>query len=80
MRFVESAFLIISEITISDSKMAEVDARYRGYVHVDNKDGLPTTDQIQRGARLLMEKNQKTARSMHPLFARGLETPLMVAV
>jgi hypothetical protein len=60
--------------------MAEVDARYRGYVHVDRADGLPSLGQIQKGARLLMEKSQKTARGMHPLFARGLETPLTLSV
>ena len=57
------------------------DVRYRGYVHVDQPDGaLPSLAAVQRGARLLNEKNQKTARAIHPLFARGLDTPLSLLV
>lgn len=57
------------------------DVLYRGYVHVDRPEGgLPAVGAIQKAVRLLKEKHQKTARAMHPLFARGLDTPLTLCL
>lgn len=55
--------------------------KYKGYVHVDRPEGgLPSLAAVQKGARLLNEKHQKTARAMHPLFARGLDTALELSI
>eukprot|EP00047_Mylnosiga_fluctuans_P022290 m.117246 g.117246 ORF g.117246 m.117246 type:complete len:250 (-) comp9204_c1_seq3:136-885(-) len=63
------------------SRMAQAEVFYRGYVHVDCREGaLPSLAVVQKAAALLKEKNQKTARAMHPLFARGLDTPLQLEV
>ena len=56
------------------------DVKYRGFVHVDTEGGgLPEQPALQRAAKLL-KSNQKEARAMHPLFARGLDTDLKLQV
>ena len=53
---------------------------YRGFVHIDKPSGgLPDPKAIQKAAKLL-KSGQKTARAMHPLFARGLDTKLDLQV
>eukprot|EP00043_Microstomoeca_roanoka_P019285 m.215218 g.215218 ORF g.215218 m.215218 type:complete len:268 (-) comp16973_c2_seq2:314-1117(-) len=61
--------------------MAErFDVRYRGFVYIDQPGGgLPETSAVERAAKLLKSR-KKTAQSMHPLFARGLDTKLQLEV
>ena len=54
--------------------------KYHGFIYIDRADGaLPEPDAVQNAAKLL-SKNKKTARAMHPLFARGLDTILEMIV
>lgn len=54
--------------------------KYRGFVHIDKPSGgLPEPGAVQKAAKLL-KSGQKTARAMHPLFARGLDTQLNLQV
>jgi hypothetical protein len=50
--------------------------QYLGFVHIDKPSGgVPDASAVQRAADLLKTK-KKEARALHPLFARGLDTPL----
>eukprot|EP00049_Salpingoeca_infusionum_P003933 m.72804 g.72804 ORF g.72804 m.72804 type:complete len:268 (-) comp12343_c0_seq1:545-1348(-) len=54
--------------------------KYRGFVHVDKAtDGVPEMGAVKEAAKLL-KGNQKVARQLHPLFARGLDTELDLQV
>jgi hypothetical protein len=49
-------------------------------VNLDVPEGkLPSTKAVDKAAKLL-KGNQKAAREMHPLFARGLDTMLDMKV
>eukprot|EP00053_Salpingoeca_punica_P008380 m.75344 g.75344 ORF g.75344 m.75344 type:complete len:299 (-) comp14575_c0_seq2:601-1497(-) len=54
----------------------EFTVKYLGYVYVDKPGGgLPDGTAVQKAAKLL-KSNQKAARALHPLFARGFDTEL----
>lgn len=57
-----------------------VTVKYHGFVNLDVKEGtLPSTASVDKAAKML-KGNKKEARQIHPLFARGLETPLDMTV
>eukprot|EP01147_Barroeca_monosierra_P009897 gene9897-10422_t len=50
--------------------------KYNGFVYIDQPaGGIPDRSSIEKAAKLL-RKRKKTAQSIHPLFARGLDTRL----
>ena len=54
--------------------------KYHGFVNIDTADGgIPSAPAIEKAAKLL-KTSKKAARDMHPLFARGLDTPLDMTV
>ena len=53
--------------------------KYHGFVYLDVPTGVPTPAAVDKACKLL-KSNKKTAREMHPLFARGLDTPLDMSV
>ena len=57
-----------------------VDYKYLGFVTIQKENtSLPEPAAIRRVASLLKSK-KKEARALHPLFARGLDTPLQLQV
>jgi hypothetical protein len=53
--------------------------KYHGFVYMDAPAGVPTPAAVDKACKLL-KSNKKTAREIHPLFARGLDTPLDMVV
>ena len=54
--------------------------KYHGFINMDLPDGrLPSAAAVDKAAKLL-KSGQKVAREIHPLFARGLDTPLDLSV
>lgn len=54
--------------------------KYNGFVYIDQPaGGIPDRSSIEKAAKLL-RKRKKTAQSIHPLFARGLDTRLDLEV
>eukprot|EP00051_Salpingoeca_urceolata_P025148 m.446439 g.446439 ORF g.446439 m.446439 type:complete len:370 (+) comp20311_c0_seq1:215-1324(+) len=56
--------------------------KYRGFVHADTNvaDIRPGTDEVNAAAKMLSKKNLKKTRGIHPLFGRGMDTPLTLTI
>lgn len=56
--------------------------KYLGYIHTDMVEGSgrPGIKEVKLVHEMLQKKNQKKAREMHPLFARGFDASLALEV
>lgn len=55
--------------------------KYLGYLYTDMKEGgRPGMEQVKMAHDMLLKKNMKKVREMHPLFARGFEATLTMEI
>jgi hypothetical protein len=59
---------------------AVTQVKYLGYLYTDMKQGRPGMTQVKLAHDMLLKKNQKKVREMHPLFARGFDATLTMEV
>jgi len=61
--------------------MASVKVKYLGFVHSDMKgEGRPGMAQCRLAHDMMVKKNLKKTRKIHPLFARGFDTQLRMEI